>query len=315
MDSAVKKAIGQAIDKDRINQVAYLGTATPTDSIVHPSLSWYNDNLKTYKKGANEAINTLKADGWFLNSAGVWEKNVTGESTNETLVFDLKYSSGNPEEFVIANLIKDDLAKANIKINIVPTEPTTFTDDIGACTQWVTSGCWNYDMMLTFLTQTGDPNYLNFYMTSTSIVNLNGFNNSRVDKIYFEQLLTSNNTVRKALMDELQQIVYDDGSILPLVNYKEFEIYRGDRWVFRSKDASVVSGLFSLYNTYSFLYVDAGSSITTSQPNLITIVTTISGSVITTVIEQPTSASGFTLAVFMLSLIPAITFYKKRKRK
>ena len=185
----------------------------------------------------------------------------------------MKYSSGSPEEFVMANLIKEDLATAKIKVNILPTEPTTFTDDIGTCTQWVTSGCWNYDLMLTFLTQTGDPNYLNFYMTSTSIVNLNALNIPRVDELYLEQQLTSDTTARKALMDELQQLVYDDGSIIPLVNFKEFEIYRADRFIFNEEDASVDSGLFSLYNIFAFQNVVTGSSVVTSGP--VTIVTTI----------------------------------------
>ena len=85
LEGPVKKAIGQAIDKDRINQVAYLGTASVTDSIVHQSFSWHNDVLTKYTKGAAAAMATLESDGWFLNTGGNWEKNVSGTSINETL--------------------------------------------------------------------------------------------------------------------------------------------------------------------------------------------------------------------------------------
>ena len=301
LDQTVRKAIHQAINMDRINQIAFLGSGVVTDSVIHKSLSWYNDHIIHFVNGTDAAVATLQADGWFKNSAGLWEKDVGGP-VNETLSFNLKYDSGNPVDFTVTNLIKEDLGAAGIKVNIIPEEPTTFTSDMGACTQFVTSGCWNYDMAVSFYTETGDPTYMNFYLTSDSLINLNGINISRVDQIFHDEQITSDDTQRKALIDEFQQIIYNDSSIIPMVNFKDIEIYRADQWKFQ--DTVAQSGMFSLYNTFAFRFVDVaptGSSSSTS-----------SASSTTSSTKLPASSPGF-LFIPVLLLIGIISFKRRKK--
>ncbi|MHA2275694.1 MAG: ABC transporter substrate-binding protein [Candidatus Kariarchaeaceae archaeon] len=331
LEPAVKKAIHQVIDKDRINTLAYLSTAEVTDSVVVKSLPWYNDQLITFPLNATEAMNTLLADGWFMNADNVWEKNVTGASVNETLEFDIKYSTGSDTDRSIATLITEDLATAGIKVTPKGVDPTTFVSDITRCWVWQPTGCWNFDMMVTFLTQTGDPHYLNMYMTEANIVNLNGINQSRINEIFAEQRTTLDDAARGLLMDEFQQVMYNDSSVIPLVLYKDIEIYRADKWEFTS--GNVQSGLYSLYNTFAFREVDeapppspTSTPITTTTEGVtitseVTTVITSEGEVITTVVpttivsEIPASANGFTFLLFLFSFVTAIFMTIRKRRK
>ncbi|MHA2365764.1 MAG: ABC transporter substrate-binding protein [Candidatus Hodarchaeales archaeon] len=318
LEQPVRKAMHQAIDRDRINEIAYLGTATVTDSVMHKSLSWYNDDITHFNMGATEAIATLTADGWFKNTRNVWEKNVTGTSTNETLEFDLSISQGAPTDYLTASVIQESLADAGIKVTIRQVEPTTFVSDFTACTRLATTGCWNYDLMITDYSQTGDPTYMNFYLISSSFINLNGINITRVDEIYELQQFIPDNTARKVLIDEFQQIIYDDSSIIPLLNVKDFEIYRKDRWKF--EDTVAQSGMYSLYNTFSLRNVDEAPppSTTTTPSGVVTIIsgtiTVLSNNTITT--EIPAEASGFTILtlLFSLSLVIVVIVRKPRRR-
>jgi peptide/nickel transport system substrate-binding protein len=255
LEQAVRKAMNQAIDKAQIAEVAYLGHANAAESLIHTALKWHNDALVTYPKGAAAARATLEAAGWVENLDGVYQKDIGG--TLETLSFDLKYVTGIPTDFATASLVKSYLEAAGFDITTVPLEETTFTADI-------TTEIWNYDLALTFYSQIADPNSMMQYMTSDSWINPNGVNITRVDEIYKEQQLTDDAT-RAILCDEFQQIMYDDSSIIVLVEFNDIELYRNDVWTFT--DTDWMSGILSMWNLNSWLGVDETvPSTTTTTP-------------------------------------------------
>ena len=254
-ENAVRKAIHQALDKDRMAEIAYLGTANVTDSPIHLSLPWYNDAITHFTEGAAAAIATLEAAGWAKNTEDLWEKEIDG--VNETLSFNLKYVAGVPTVFTLAQLIEDDLEAAGFEITTVPVESTTLVADL-------TPEVWNYDLVTDFYTELGDPNYFIYYMRATSAVNLNGINIPRIEEIFAEQQETAGFTARKALVDEFQQIIYDDSSVIPLVNMQDSEIYRKDRWLFTETDWH--SGIYSIPNTKAWRTVDVAPEPTTTPP-------------------------------------------------
>lgn len=259
----VRKAMNQAINKAEIAATAYLGHANAADSLIHTALKWHNDALVTYPTGAAAARATLEAAGW-TEVAGVYQKMVEG--TLETLEFELKYVTAIPTDFVIKALVKSYLDAAGFSITTIPVESTTFTAQTA-------TEIWNFDIALTFYSQIADPNSMMQYMTSDSWINPNGVNITRVDEIYKEQQLTTNDVTRAALCDEFQQIMYDDSSIIVLVEYNDIEIYRNDVWTFTHTDWA--SGILSMWNIDSWLEVDevvvpttTGTGTTTNGPPL-----------------------------------------------
>jgi peptide/nickel transport system substrate-binding protein len=249
----VKKAMNQAIDKAQIAAVAYLGHANGADSLIYSKSKWFNDALITYPKGDDAARATLEAAGWVENLAGVYEKDVEG--TVESLSFEIKYVTGNPTLFTIVSLVGAYLEAAGFDITTSPLEETTFTDHISTDT-------WNFDLALAFYSQIADPNSMMQYMTSDSWINPNAVNITRIDEIYKEQQLTTSDVTRAALCDEWQQIMYNDSSVIVLVEFTDIELYRNDVWTFTRTDWP--NGILSMWNGMSWLEVDVPATPTTT---------------------------------------------------
>ncbi|MGY5876492.1 MAG: ABC transporter substrate-binding protein [Candidatus Thorarchaeota archaeon] len=245
-EQSVKDAINQAVNKTKIAEVAYLGHANPADSVIHSELSWFDDTLVLRDSGASEAMATLEADGWEKNSGGIYEKDFGGE--NLTLSFTLKYVSGDPIDLTMIQLLETDLEAAGFDITTQPEDVTSFNDDLNT---------YSFDLLITFWTQIADPNSMAQYMTSTSWINPTMLNIPRVDEIYKEQQVATGSQ-RANLIDEMQQEVYDEGSICVLVEYSDIEIYRGDRWDFNHDDW--LSGILSLWNWLSWMDVSVVSA-------------------------------------------------------
>ena len=259
LENDVRKAIHQAIDKERIAEQAYLGTARAADSVIHDSLPWHNDNLVKFTEGTAAAIATLEAAGWAKNAEDLWEKEIDG--VNETLSFTLKYVAGAPIAFTEAQFLKEDLEAAGFDITTIPVESTTFVQD-------ATTGTWNFDLLVDFWTQLGDPNYYMFYLRPypRSVLNPNDMNIPRIEELFNLQQTTSDDVERKVYVDEFQQIVYDDSSAIPLVYYKDVEIFRKDRWVFTETDWH--SGIYSIPNYKAWVTVDVAPEPTTTPAPL-----------------------------------------------
>jgi ABC-type transport system substrate-binding protein len=250
LEDAVRKAIHQAVNKTRLAEVAYLGTARAADSSIHDTLVWHNDNMVEFTYGTAAAMATLEGAGWELNADGVWEKDMGGY--NETLSFTLKYESGDPISFTEAQLAEEDLENAGFDITTVPVEATTYIYDM-------TTGTWNFELTITFWTQLMDPNYYIWYHRSDSGLNPVDIQVPRIDEIFHLQQTTQDFTARKALVDEFQQIMYDESSVIPLLYYKDVEIYRSDRWTFIDDDYT--SGVYGLLNYFAFITVEEAEAL------------------------------------------------------
>ncbi|MFX1559646.1 MAG: ABC transporter substrate-binding protein [Promethearchaeota archaeon] len=240
-EPAVKTAINQAVNKTKIVATAYGIHARAADSVIHSELKWYDDTLVTRNVGTSEAKATLEADGWTLNTGNVYEKNLNGSTT--TLTFTLTYTSGDPIALSLAQLIETDLEAAGFAITLQALDVVTYNADLFA---------YNYDLTLGYWSQIGDPNSMAQYMTSTSWINPTGLNVPRVDKIYREQQLAVD-TAREDLIDEMQQLIYDEASICVLAEISDIEIYRNDRLEFSADKTDWLSGILSMWNWESWL--------------------------------------------------------------
>lgn len=126
-------------------------------------------------------------------------------------------------------------------ITLQALDVTTYSADLFA---------YNFDLSLGYWSQIGDPNSMSQYMTSTSWINPTMLNVPRVDEIYKEQQLAVD-TNRENLIDEMQQLIYDEASICVLVEISDVEIYRNDHWEFTHEDW--LSGILSMWNWESWL--------------------------------------------------------------
>jgi len=125
-DKAVRQAIAQAVNKDRIISVVYKGKATAMNSVVPPLSRFSLDSpdyaknypdlaakykLTTYKYDAAAANKLLDDAGWAKGSDGIRAKG------GEKLSFEYA-STNNPTRIQIMTLVQDDLKQVGIQANL-----------------------------------------------------------------------------------------------------------------------------------------------------------------------------------------------------
>ncbi|MCA1667419.1 MAG: ABC transporter substrate-binding protein [Thermomicrobia bacterium] len=103
----LRQAVAEALDRDQINKTVYFGVNQVAQGPIPPSSWAYDANYKPY--GANIA----KAKE-YLKAAGM----------PDGFTFEMKISSGSPTTTQLSQLIKDQMAKAGITMNIVQQERT-----------------------------------------------------------------------------------------------------------------------------------------------------------------------------------------------
>ena len=233
----VKTAIAQALNRTKYATEAYGGHANPAYSVIHSASPYHNDAMTLIAdEGIAAAKATLEAAGWILNaSTGVYQN-----GTNK-LTFTLKYAENDPVEFELAKLVRDDLEAAGIDIVMQLWTP-----------QWIT---WEtmlntYDLALMCWDQGPGPQELMYELDWSW---MNPTNNAwwvTTDPFYVAQY-GANDTYRATLLDDFQQAMYDDGSIVVLFEFSDIEVYRNDIWEFDHTDWE--SGLISAFNVEGWL--------------------------------------------------------------
>ena len=123
-DKIITKAIDQAIDKDKIVREVLLGYGIAIDEPIPPNLIAYQ-KLSEKNNSSREVIlqnvqNNLAKNGWTKGPDGFLQKIIIGKNKKKTTArLEFSISTGNAEELTkTAEIIKQDLAKVGIKVNI-----------------------------------------------------------------------------------------------------------------------------------------------------------------------------------------------------
>lgn len=114
-DSAVRKAVSAAINRDEIVKTAYLGLGNSTNSPIPPTSYFYNLDADKAGFSIEEAKTLLKDAGWSdITGDGVLEKNIDG--VLYTLESSLLVNSENPLRVTAAEKICEMLSAVGFKV-------------------------------------------------------------------------------------------------------------------------------------------------------------------------------------------------------
>ncbi|HMK49599.1 MAG TPA: peptide-binding protein [Thermodesulfovibrionales bacterium] len=111
-DIRVRQAIAHAINKDDIIQGVLLGYGTPCTGPFPPESWAYNTHVKDFDYNPDKAISMLRDAGWVVGKGGILEKN------GKPFEFSVLISQGNDSRMKAAQIIKEDLKKIGITMNI-----------------------------------------------------------------------------------------------------------------------------------------------------------------------------------------------------
>ncbi len=202
-DEQVRRAIAQAINRQRIIKTIYHNTATVANNII-PNISWassVNTPDFAYDFNPSEAKKVLQDKRLHLN---MWV-------LNEEQVY-------NPAPLKTAELIKEDLNNVGVNITIRSVTRTFLIDQLNKKSE-------NYDMILTgWLAGNLDPDSFMRPILScnaaSEMTNLSNWCDEDFDQLMDKALDSPNLWERAQVYNQAQELILSKLPIVPLANMK-----------------------------------------------------------------------------------------------
>ena len=199
----VRRAIAQAINRQRIIKTIYHNTATVANNII-PNISWassVNTPDFAYDFNPSEAKKVLQDKQLHLN---MWV-------LNEEQVY-------NPAPLKTAELIKEDLNNVGVNVTIRSVTRTFLIDQLNKKSE-------NYDMILTgWLAGNLDPDSFMRPILScnaaSEMTNLSNWCNEDFDQLMDKALDSPNLWERAHVYNQAQELILSKLPIVPLANMK-----------------------------------------------------------------------------------------------
>jgi peptide/nickel transport system substrate-binding protein len=194
-NKALRQAVAAAIDRKQILDVAYFGAGEVGTMEVPSGSSWYG-GTPPYAAGPDLALARQK-----LAEAG------HPKGLSITFLTLPQY----PELQKTAVLVRDQLGKIGIDVKLQQMEVTVWFDRYAK---------GDYDMTSAYWSGTIDPD--NFYSTQLATGSPNNdtkYSNPALDKLIKQARATSTTSERKALYEQIRQIVWEDAPLV-FVHYE-----------------------------------------------------------------------------------------------
>jgi peptide/nickel transport system substrate-binding protein len=220
-----RQAMSCLLNRDRITAQAHRGLAEPKVDFFPPPNPYYNEHIKLqYLYNPRQALELLESIGIKQDNRGVMR-----DSKKRPIEFDLSIPSDITVTADTASIIRDEMAKVGIKVNIRATDFQKLVEQLSATYDWQS-----------IIIGLG----ANFFPTQGSNVwpsdgNLHLWHplqkkaatdwEARVDYLYNEGKYTINRENAQALWDEYQRIILEQCPIIYLLRPRSFFALR-DRW-------------------------------------------------------------------------------------
>ncbi len=111
-DKQIRRAISHAINKKEVIAGVLMGYGTPCTGPFPPESWAYNNDIKDFQYNPVRTSDILEAAGWKKNRDGIMEKN------GRTFSFTVLVNQGNEARLKTAQIIKEQLRKSGIDMNI-----------------------------------------------------------------------------------------------------------------------------------------------------------------------------------------------------
>ena len=198
---AVRQAIADLIDREKLSQDVYKGTYTPLYSFVPKGLT-----------GANEALKSLYGDGNGGPSADKAKQTLSDAGVTTPIDLKLQYNTdhygpGSTDEY---GLIKSQLEASGLfKVDLQSTEYVQYSKDR-------TKDAYPVYQLGWFPDYSDADNYLTPFFSKNNFL-VNHYDSAEVQKLIGEQLVETDKAKRTALIGQIQDTEAKDLSTLPFL--------------------------------------------------------------------------------------------------
>jgi peptide/nickel transport system substrate-binding protein len=236
LNPAVRKALEYATDRASIIKIAFLGYATPGSSIVPPaSGKWYDTSVKPLPFDIAKANALLDQAGYARGSDGI------RIADGHPMAYTMLISEDNGGEGLrTGQILAADYAKIGVKLTPQQTDDDTLNDAlIHDHYRSFDLAMWGWDPLV-------DPTYILDAMTCSQWYDNSdsGYCNPTYEKLYHQQLVETNVRARRAIVDRMQQMVFNDRPYIVTDYVKSMEAWS-------SKWADVMEGPDGWFSSFS----------------------------------------------------------------
>jgi len=234
-DRVIRQALDYCTDKQNIVDMAYGGAGIVGTTLINPGDPYhYSPTTSELRSYDIEKAKTL------LENAGYKDKNGDGvreDKSGNPLSFELISIAENVEEVKTAQIIAASCKEAGINLDLV-------TMDSGAVNDLIYAG--QYDLYIWGWGSDVDPSVILKLFLTEEYFNFNetGFSNPRYDDLFYLQMQEMDEAQRIAMVQEMQQMLYEDSPYIITLYDSYVQAIRSDRWTGYQQIPSGSGGLF-----------------------------------------------------------------------
>ncbi|MGH8962846.1 MAG: ABC transporter substrate-binding protein [Jatrophihabitantaceae bacterium] len=218
----VRKAMEYAIDRQQIIDTAWLGFAKPGASVVAPASGWNDSSIQPLPYDLAKANALLDAAGYAKGSDGV--RVADGHRMSYHLVFPTEINGSGDRTFQI---IKNSFQQIGIELNEQKMDPTAAQTAIAGSNNLYQ----DFDLAMWDWVLPPDPQNILGDMTCAQWGNNSdsGYCNHTFDALYAKQSTLVDRSQRQAVVNQMQQIAYNDRPYIVL-NYPDIIEAHTSKW-------------------------------------------------------------------------------------
>ena len=248
-DVRFRQALNWAVDKDKICAIAYGGHARPASTVI--TADYYKDPDWHWEPPAAEKYGfDLEKAKQLLDAAGYTDTNGDGVRDYKGKPIELRLwcRDGSTQYQNVERLVSGWFKSIGLKMVVS-------TMDSGALGERILDKqngklSPDYDITVWGWYSDLDPGSILSYFTTAQIGSMSdcGYSNPEYDRLFVEQGRTIDPVKRKALIDQMQQILYRDSPYIVLAYSNDLEAYNTAKWQgYAASPAKVGNVLFPPY--------------------------------------------------------------------
>ncbi len=229
-DTAFRRALAYAVDKEALVTLAFSGLGAPGTTIIPPGYTafpWHWD------PGAEASPFDMEMAAAALDDAGYTDADGDGirEADGKPISLRMLARTQSPGEQRAAKLIAGWFEEVGIGVELSVVDEGVYFDVIYNVNK-ANDLAPDFDMLLYWTGSGPDPGMTLAFETSEQIGwwGVAYWGNEEYDRLWDEQSTTLDREARKAIVWEMQKLVNDESPYINLVDTRVLQAYRADDW-------------------------------------------------------------------------------------
>jgi peptide/nickel transport system substrate-binding protein len=226
LEPLVREAFDHAIDREKIAQTAWLGTAQPGASLVPPNtgnapgtdIPWSDPSIKPTPFNLDAANQLLDRAGFKKGSDGI--RVADGHKMEYQVIFPHDEAGAGDRSF---SIIQSDFEKIGVKLSQRSLDDdTAFTEILAPDNKYL-----NFDLAMWDWVPLIDPDFILYVMTcgSWEVWNDSGYCNKDYDRLYKKQGQTLDPAKRAEIVHQMQKMIAKDKPYLIYAYNQSIDAY------------------------------------------------------------------------------------------